>query len=41
MYAKIQHGQLLFPPFTSEPCKALIVAVRALRRIAELLRRAC
>ncbi len=28
MYNKIQHGVLRFPPFLSEPCKALIVGVR-------------
>jgi len=27
MYNKIQHGVLRFPPFLSEPCKALIVAL--------------
>jgi serum/glucocorticoid-regulated kinase 2 len=27
MYKKIQHGTLRFPPFLSEPCKAIIVAL--------------
>jgi len=27
MYNKIQHGVLRFPPFLSEPCKAMIVAL--------------
>jgi len=27
MYNKIQHGVLRFPPFLSEPCKNLIVAL--------------
>jgi len=27
MYNKIQHGVLRFPPFLSEPCKSLIVAL--------------
>ena len=27
MYNKIQHGVLRFPPFLSEPCKAIIVGL--------------
>jgi hypothetical protein len=27
MYNKIQHGVLRFPPFLSEPCKALIIGL--------------
>lgn len=36
MYNKIQHGNLRFPPFLSDPCKALIIALLA-REPAERL----